>query len=70
MKNYLHSIIGLIIFSISFNIEAQNTTNVFVSAHPDDWQLFMNPNAYNSVKTPNEKVVFIHTTAGDAGQGT
>lgn len=45
------------------------TTSIYVSAHPDDWQLFMNPNAYNSIKVVNEKVVFIHTTAGDAGDG-
>lgn len=45
------------------------TTSVFISAHPDDWQLFMNPNAYQSVKTDNEKVIFLHTTAGDGGNG-
>jgi hypothetical protein len=61
------------------NSSAQKT-NVFVSAHPDDWQLFMNPNAYHSIKNSvdsvdnagkilkyGEKVIFIHTTSGDGG---
>ncbi|MDC8000175.1 discoidin domain-containing protein [Aequorivita todarodis] len=61
-------IIGLIAF-VGFPSLTAQTTSVYVSAHPDDWQLFMNPNAYNSIKGTNEKVVFIHTTAGDAGNG-
>jgi hypothetical protein len=42
---------------------------VYLSSHPDDWQLFMNPNAFNDVKA-DYKTIFIHTTAGDAGSGT
>ena len=42
--------------------------NVFLSAHPDDWQLFMNPNAYKAVEAGGP-VLFIHSTAGDAGTG-
>ncbi len=48
---------------------AQNT-QVYVSAHPDDWQLFMNPNAYYDLQKPESKVIFLHITAGDAGSGT
>jgi len=48
---------------------AQNT-KVYVTAHPDDWQLFMNPNAYYDLQKPENKVVFLHITAGDAGSGT
>ena len=48
---------------------AQNT-QVYVSAHPDDWQLFMNPNAYFDLQKPENKVIFLHITAGDAGSGT
>lgn len=55
-------------FLSSFLLIAQST-DFYISAHPDDWQLFMNPNAYKSVKTAGNKVVFIHTTAGDAGKG-
>lgn len=43
--------------------------NVFVVAHADDWQLFMNPEAFHSLDEPEEKAVFVHVTAGDAGRG-
>lgn len=39
----------------------------YVVAHADDWQLFMQPNVYNDLVAPYSKVVFIITTAGDAG---
>jgi len=40
----------------------------YVAAHQDDWQLFMNPNAYSDVNSSyNTKTVFIYLTAGDAG---
>jgi hypothetical protein len=45
-------------------------TSFYVVAHQDDWQLFMTPSAYDDVRTPNTKVVFIYTTAGDGGNGT
>lgn len=44
--------------------------SIFVVAHPDDWQLFMNPDAFHAMDAPNEKAVFVHVSAGDAGQGT
>lgn len=44
-------------------------TDFYVVGHADDWQLFMNPNAYNSLQGSGNKAVFIHTTAGDAGSG-
>lgn len=68
---YLNQITFFILFSVvsSVQISAQNT-KVYVSAHPDDWQLFMNPNAYFDLQTPENKVVFLHITAGDAGSGT
>lgn len=40
----------------------------YVVAHPDDWQLFMNPDAYAESQEENTKMVFIYTTAGDAGR--
>lgn len=43
--------------------------SVFTVAHQDDWQLFMNPTAYHGMDEPQEKAVFIHVTAGDAGAG-
>ncbi len=39
----------------------------YVVAHADDWQIFLNPNVYNDLVAPHSKVVFIITTAGDAG---
>lgn len=39
----------------------------YIVAHADDWQLFMQPNAYNDLVSESSKVVFIITTAGDAG---
>jgi hypothetical protein len=44
-------------------------TTFYFAAHEDDWQLFMNPEAYDDVQSPATKVVFIHLTAGDAGTG-
>jgi LmbE family N-acetylglucosaminyl deacetylase len=41
----------------------------YFAAHPDDWQLFMNPSAFEDVMAPATKAVFIHVTAGDAGLG-
>jgi LmbE family N-acetylglucosaminyl deacetylase len=49
--------------------DAPRRTSFFFSAHPDDWQLFMNPAAFRDVLA-GVKTVFIHVTAGDAGHGT
>lgn len=69
MKNKSTSFLTLI-FLAAFGSSLAQTLDVYVTAHPDDWQLFMNPNAYNSVKTEKNSVIFLHTTAGDAGAGT
>ena len=42
----------------------------YFAAHEDDWQLFMNPTAFNDVTGGAAKTVFVHVTAGDAGAGT
>jgi LmbE family N-acetylglucosaminyl deacetylase len=47
---------------------ATPTLSVFVVAHPDDWQLFMNPAAFHAMNEPHEKAVFVHVSAGDAGK--
>ena len=44
-------------------------TMFYAVAHEDDWQLFMSPNPWNDVRIQENKVVFIYTTAGDAGLG-
>lgn len=42
----------------------------YFAAHQDDWQLFMNPSAFQDVVGGAARTVFIHVTAGDAGLGT
>lgn len=41
----------------------------YFAAHEDDWQLFMNPSAFQDVIDGAAKTIFIHMTAGDAGLG-
>jgi hypothetical protein len=41
----------------------------YIVAHADDWQLFFYPDLAKEFHTSNCKVVFIITTAGDAGMG-
>ena len=41
----------------------------YFAAHEDDWQLFMNPSAFQDVIAGAAKTVFVHVTAGDAGLG-
>ncbi|HXZ45511.1 MAG TPA: hypothetical protein VEH02_02145 [Pseudolabrys sp.] len=41
----------------------------YFAAHEDDWQLFMNPSAFQDVISGASKTVFVHLTAGDAGLG-
>jgi hypothetical protein len=41
----------------------------YFAAHEDDWQLFMNPSAFQDVINGAAKTVFVHVTAGDAGLG-
>ena len=40
----------------------------YIGAHQDDWQLFMSPQAYNDLVAADTTVIFIYTTAGDAGE--
>lgn len=49
------------------NNEAFPEVSFYIVAHADDWQLFMQPNAYKDIVSQKSEVVFIVTTAGDAG---
>lgn len=40
----------------------------YVSGHQDDWQFFRGEQAYSDLNGPGVRIVFIYTTAGDAGQ--
>ncbi|RKZ90740.1 MAG: hypothetical protein DRR19_09165 [Candidatus Parabeggiatoa sp. nov. 1] len=62
-------LIALLCFFTSQVIYADNVA-FYIGAHQDDWQLFMTPKAYHDIIGPDNKVVFIYTTAGDAGKGT
>ena len=46
-----------------------NKVSFYFAAHEDDWQLFMNPSAFQDVIGGAAKTVFVHLTAGDAGLG-
>jgi hypothetical protein len=41
----------------------------YFAAHEDDWQLFMDPSAFEDVTGGAVKTVFVHVTAGDDGLG-
>lgn len=45
-----------------------NTVSFYIVAHADDWQLFMQPNAWCDLRKEGHKTVFIILTAGDAGK--
>jgi hypothetical protein len=50
-------------------VKPPEKVSFYFAAHEDDWQLFMNPSAFEDVINPATKTVFIHMTAGDAGFG-
>src|SRR5215468_8340297 len=63
--------------AILVNVPAQadeakrpDKVSFYFAAHEDDWQLFMNPSAFQDVIKGAAKTVFVHLTAGDAGLGT
>lgn len=59
----------LSLLTINHVAEAQNSVSFYFGAHEDDWQLFMNPNAYDDIHKESTRVVFVYLTAGDAGAG-
>lgn len=46
---------------------AFNDLCFYIVAHQDDWQLFYGQQAFADLTEPGGRVVFIYTTAGDAG---
>lgn len=46
-----------------------DNTIFYILPHADDWQLFMNPESWKDIKFSQNKIIFIITTAGDAGMG-
>ena len=69
IKHIGHLIVLMIVLSHVPLAQAAMTVDFFAVGHQDDWQLFMNPNVYRSIKNTSSKTVFLHLTAGDAGAG-
>lgn len=66
----LSLLIGLMITSASAaDARKPEKVSFYFAAHEDDWQLFMNPSAFDDVTGGASKAVFVHMTAGDAGLG-
>ncbi len=55
--------------AIADNAKRPDKVSFYFAAHEDDWQLFMNPSAFEDVANGAAKTVFVHVTAGDAGLG-
>lgn len=68
MAMFNYRVLFFLLSLLSICVSGQST-RFFISAHQDDWQLFMNPNVYESIKNKEDKTVIIHTTAGEAGMG-
>ena len=50
---------------------AAQRVSFYFAPHQDDWQLFMNPSAFQDVVDADTKTVFIRMTAGDyTGSGS
>jgi hypothetical protein len=70
VKTFFAVMIVAILTITATSALAASSTSFYVVAHEDDWQLFMGLNAALDVPSPDSKIVFVHTTAGDAGLGT
>ena len=55
--------------ALAEDFKRPDKVSFYFAAHEDDWQLFMNPSAFQDVVERAAKTVFIHVTAGDAGLG-
>jgi hypothetical protein len=55
--------------ALAENSKRPDKVSFYFAAHEDDWQLFMNPSAFQDVIDGATKTVFVHLTAGDAGLG-
>ena len=55
--------------ALADDVPAPEKVSFYFAAHQDDWQLFMNPSAFQDVAESKTKTVFVHLTAGDAGLG-
>ena len=66
---FLHQSWCLLLFLFAQLAIAQESVAFYIVADQDDWQLFMQKNAYADASNAKQKTVFITLTAGDAGLG-
>lgn len=69
-RAFISALVAAIFAMTAVSAFAASSTSFYVVAHEDDWQLFMGINAALDVPGVDSKIVFVHTTAGDAGLGT
>jgi hypothetical protein len=64
-------LLSLLLPAAAFAADGGRSAKVsfYFAAHEDDWQLFMNPTAFEDVAGGAAKTVFVHVTAGDDGFG-
>src|SRR5215475_4083091 len=60
---------GVLVAAVPTLADEASKVSFYFAAHEDDWQLFMNPSAFQDVMGGAAKTVFVHVTAGDAGLG-
>ncbi|HYV71500.1 MAG TPA: hypothetical protein VE970_15490, partial [Pseudolabrys sp.] len=60
---------GALVAAVPTLADEASKVSFYFAAHEDDWQLFMNPSAFQDVMGGAAKTVFVHVTAGDAGLG-
>jgi len=53
--------------AVAEDVKRPDKVSFYFAAHEDDWQLFMNPSAFEDVIKDAAKTVFVHVTAGDGG---
>jgi LmbE family N-acetylglucosaminyl deacetylase len=65
MSTKLRNLLVLLLLGLAALPAAARHVTIYVNGHPDDWQLFMNPDAYQDLTSADNKVVFIYLTSGD-----
>jgi hypothetical protein len=53
----------------SSSADKELRVSFYIVPHPDDWQIFMSPSAYEDLQSYNNQVIFIYVTDGDSGEG-
>ena len=70
IASFIAFAVATIVPALADDARRPDKVSFYFAAHEDDWQLFMNPSAFEDVAAEAAKTVFVHMTAGDAGLGT